>query len=120
MTNRPTVIGIAIDGNDAMEGDDPVRKYVLWSNGRIDHVDGAVAITSGPNFYARTDQPVAVAMWITQWSTGQGYVLDYTGKFWPLNGAPALGVNGYMAGVPYALVRTYIASSRKPAGDGQG
>lgn len=120
MTSRPSVIGIAIDGADAAEGTDPWRKYVLWSNGRIDAVDGATPITSGPNFYARTDQPVAVAMWITNWQAGQGYLLDYTGKFWPLNGAPALGTNGYLPGVPYSRTRRYIDWAWNPANNGQG
>lgn len=120
MTSRPSVIGIAIDGADAAQGDDPWRKYVLWSNGRIDAVDGATPITSGPNFYDRVDQPVAVAMWITDWASGRGYLLDYTGKFWPLNGAPALGTNGYVAGVPRSSSRRYIDWAWKPDGSGQG
>ncbi len=120
MTSRPSIIGIAVDGNDADVGDDPVRKYMLWSNGRIDAIDGATPITSGPTWYDRTDQPVAVAMWITNWHLGQGYVLDYTGRFWSLNGAPALGVGGYVAGVPKQRYRRYVDWSWKPDNSGQG
>jgi len=120
VTSRPTILGIAVDGNDAAVGDDPVRKYVLWSNGRIDAIDGAVKITSGPTWYDRCDDPPAVAMWITDWATGRGYVLDHFGKVWPLNGAPALGTGGYLPGVPRSRHRRYIDWAWKPDGSGQG
>ena len=71
------------------------QRYILWSNGRVDNIN-APAITSGPNWYARIDQPVGVALQITNWATGGGYILDFTGKFNPINGAPPMGTGGYV------------------------
>jgi hypothetical protein len=93
---------------------------VLWSNGRIDAYGGAPVIATGPSWYDRTDQPVGVALWISNWATGAGYVLDYTGKFNVINGAPALGTAGYVSGVPQASGRKYVDWAWDPAGSGKG
>lgn len=108
-------------GNTAM-------RYVLWSNGRIDSVGGApaTAITSGVDFFSRLDQPVAVAIWITNWTTGVGYVLDVQGGFQPLNGAATItSPSGYPGGsnnngLPYSPVRLYMDWSWDPNGSGRG
>lgn len=114
MTSAPTIVDIAVNpGNTA-------QRYVLWSTGRVDNYGGAPTITIGPNWYDRTDQPVGIALWISNWATGAGYILDYTGKFNPINNAPALGTGGYVTGVPQASSRTYCDWDWDPAGSGKG
>lgn len=114
MTSAPSVVDIEVNAANT------AQRYVLWSNGRIDAIGGAPAITSGPNWYDRYDQPVGVALWITDWATGAGYVLDYTGKFNPLNGAPTLGTGGYVSGVPKSSKRKYVDWTWDPSGSGKG
>jgi hypothetical protein len=101
VSTSPTVVDV--DVNPA----DTDQRYVLWSNGYVQAYGGAPAITSGPNWFDRVDQPVGVAFHITDWATGAGYVLDYTGKFWPLNGATPMGTGGYVSGVPQSDQRKY-------------
>jgi hypothetical protein len=89
------------------------QRYILWGNGRIDAQGGAAPITSGPAFFDRADQPVCVAIWITNWTTGAGYALDYQGGFQPLNGAPTITTVGSTAttnsnGLPYVAGRQYV------------
>jgi hypothetical protein len=114
MTTGPTVLGIDVNPSNT------AQRYVLWSNGRIDSYGGAPSITSGPSWYDRLDQPVGVAMHITDWTTGKGYVLDYTGCFNALNGAATMGTNGYVTGVPQSATRLYADWAWDPAGSGKG
>lgn len=109
-----TPVDIAVNPNDTDQ------RYTLWGNGRIDPLGGAPAITSGPDWTASIDQPVAVALHISDWATGQGYVLDMQGAFHPLNGAPDVADQGRPAGVPYRSSRRYVDWSWKPDGSGQG
>jgi hypothetical protein len=114
VTTAPSVVDVAVNpGNTA-------QRYVLWSTGRVDAIGGAPTVTTGPVWYDRSDQPVGVALWISNWSNGQGYVLDYTGKFNSINGAATLGVAGYVTGVPQAAFRKYIDWAWDPAGTGKG
>jgi hypothetical protein len=101
------------------------QRYALWSNGRVDAIGGAAVtgITApGVTFYDRLDQPVAMAIWITNWTTGQGYVLDFQGGYQPLNGATEItssaGVNNN--GLPYVSSRLYIDWTWDPNGTGRG
>ncbi len=108
----------------AVNPNDKAQRYILWGNGRIDNVGGApaAAMDTAP-FFDRLDQPVAVALHITNWATGAGYVLDYQGGFQPVNGAPALGTgegNVQVQGIPYEAFRAYVDWSWDPAGTGQG
>lgn len=101
------------------------QRYILWGNGRIDAIGGAVPITDNPQWYNRLDQPVGVALHIKDWSTGAGYVLDMQGGFQPIGGAPALGTGSTpqaVTGVPYITThtRTYVDWSWDPSGTGQG
>jgi len=96
------------------------QRYVLWGNGRIDAVGGAVPITGQANWYDSINQPIAVAFHITDWSTGAGYMLDLYGGTHTLNGAPAIGTNGVLSGVPYTSpTRRYVDWSWDPAGSGR-
>lgn len=114
MTSAPTIVDIAVNPGNA------AQRYVLWSTGRVDAIGGAPTITTGPVWYDRTDQPVGVALWISNWANGQGYILDYTGKFNPVNGAAPLGTGGYVTGVPQAAHRKYVDWVWDPAGTGKG
>jgi hypothetical protein len=113
-STSPTVVDV--DVNPANTN----QRYVLWSNGYIQAYGGAPAITSGPNWFDRVDQPVGVAFHITNWSNGQGYVLDYTGKFWSLNGAATMGTGGYVSGVPQSTDRKYVDWAWDPANPTRG
>lgn len=100
------------------------QRAILWGNGRVDTI-GTVPITSGPSFYDRADQPVCVALWITNWTTMTGYALDYQGGFQPLNGAPAITTVGTTSttnsnGLPYVAFRQYVDADWDPAQNGQG
>lgn len=101
------------------------QRYILWGNGRIDNIGGAPAITQSTTWYDRIDQPVGVAIHITNWTTGAGYVLDMQGGFQPINGAPALGSSStptIVSGVPYTAsrVRMYVDWQWNPDGSGKG
>ena len=116
MTQTP--IDVAVNPND------DAQRYILWTNGRIDNVGGAPPIT-GPGWYDRVDT-VAMALHITNWATGAGYVLDWQGGFNRLGDAPDLMTDDVqypyksVPGVPYQLFRCYIDWSWDPAGTGQG
>jgi hypothetical protein len=114
MTTAPSISDIAVNPANT------AQRYILWSVGRVDAYGGAPAITSRPDWTARLDQPVGVALWITNWATGAGYVLDYTGCFNPINGAPVLGAAGYVSGVPKAAGRRYCDWEWNPDGSGKG
>lgn len=111
---------------------DPDQRIILWGNGRIDVRNGA-PITDGPqDWFTRADQPVAVAIWVTNWSTTpwQGYILDKQGAFHPFGGAPTLGTAreewpsgtkaGEVAGVPYWPEGIYLDWSWDPNTPGRG
>lgn len=76
------------------------QQYVLWGNGRIQESGGAVPITDQATWYDRIDMPVAVALHISNWATGAGYLLTANGSVHEFNGAPDIG-NGILEGVPY-------------------
>lgn len=89
----------------------PAQRVVLWSNARTD-VYGAPPIVGGPAFYDRPDQPIVVAIWIINWQTMAGYMLDKHGGFHPFGGAPAVGEKStvrdtdthyVVVGVPYLV-----------------
>jgi hypothetical protein len=114
-----TPVGAIVNPNNT------AQRYILWGNGRIDAQGGAAPITSGPAFFDRADQPVCVAIWITNWTTGAGYALDYQGGFQPLNGAPTITTVGSTAttnsnGLPYVAGRQYVDWDWDPAQNGQG
>jgi hypothetical protein len=105
------------------------QRYILWGNGRIDAVGGAPSATIIPEWFDRLDQPVGVAIWITNWTTGAGYVLDCQGGFQQVNGAAALGsgtggVDVTALGVPYFTNgglggHLYVDWSWDPGGSGR-
>jgi hypothetical protein len=98
------------------------QRYILWNNGRIDAVGGAPAVTGNQTWYDRFEPP-AVALHVTDWTTGSGYTLDYRGGFHEFGGAPELGVSGVVAGVPLSASpreRLYVDWSWNPDGSGQG
>lgn len=111
---------------------DPEQRIILWGNGRIDVRNGA-AITDGPqDWFTRADQPVAVAIWVTNWTTDpwQGYILDKQGAFHPFGGAPSIGTQrpewpsgtdaGEVVGVPYWFEGIYKDWSWDPNNPGRG
>jgi hypothetical protein len=119
MATVVTVVDLAVNPNNQSQ------RYVLFGNGRIDAQGGAVPIVGQPTFFDRLDQPVVVAIWITNWATGAGYMLDAWGGFQPMNGSPVITTAAGATyinnnGLPYANVRTYVAWSWDPAGTGQG
>jgi hypothetical protein len=88
-------VDVKVNPNDA------TQRYILWGNGRIDAIGGLPPIVGQATWYDWVYQPVAVALQITNWTTGAGYMLDLYGAFQPINGAPAVGTGGIMGGVPY-------------------
>ncbi len=89
----------------------PKQRVVLWSNGRTD-VYGAPPIVGGPAFYDRPDQPIVVAIWITNWTTMAGGMFDKHGGFHFFNGATPIGektpgrdttTHYVVPGVPYTV-----------------
>jgi hypothetical protein len=100
--------------------------YILWGNGRIDNVGGAVAATCGTTFFTDPKQPVLVAIWITNWASGQGYALHRNGRFISINGATEIStltgtVWSNSNGLAYnAGGYLYVDWSWDPAGSGQG
>lgn len=118
-------VDVRINPNNA------AQRYVLWNNGRIDAIGGAPPVTDQKTWYTRFEPP-GVAIHITNWTTGAGYVLDYRGGFNPFGGAPELGStasDGYAAGVPAVSgipvstspqSRWYVDWAWNPAGNGQG
>lgn len=115
----PTPVDIAVNPNNA------AQRYILWGNGRIDNLGGAVPITDGPKWFDRYDQQVGVAIHISNWATGTGYVLDFAGGFQPLGGAPTITTQGDVPsnnnGLPYVTnERRYVGWSWNPNGSGQG
>lgn len=109
----------------AINPNNQAQRYILWGNGRIDNLGGAVPILDGPKWFDRLDQPVGVAIWITNWTTGAGYVLDVAGGFQAFGGAPTITTASGDTwannnGLPYTNVRTYVGWSWDPAGSGQG
>jgi hypothetical protein len=104
------------------------QRYILWGNGRIDAVGGAVpAALTGPadNFFTYTDQPRVVALHCTDWATGAGYMLDYKGGIQSVNGsATILSGSGTSwtnsNGLTYVQGREYVDWSWDTAGSGQG
>jgi hypothetical protein len=114
-----SVVDIAVNPNNQSQ------RYILFGNGRIDAQGGAVPITGQATFFYTYEQPVVVAIWITNWATGAGYMLDVFGAFQPLNGAPVITTASGTTwvnsnGLPYVQVRRYVAWSWDPAGTGQG
>jgi hypothetical protein len=98
----------------------------LWTNGRIDAGGGAPPVTDlgeASDWYSRFDPP-GVAIYITNWSTGAGWVLDYRGGFNAINGATHTNVsNTVMAGIPISAdphSKLYVDWAWDPAGNGQG
>lgn len=104
----------------------PDQGYALWDTGRIDVLEpragfsGAVPIVDGPKFFDALTPP-ARAIHITNWNTPAGYVMTHEGLFYPFGGAPELGPNNVVAGVPWApgLYR-YVDWAWDPNGTGQG
>jgi hypothetical protein len=106
----------------------PNQYYVLWGNGRIDAYGGAPPITQNDAAaFDRPDQPIIVAIHITDWATGQGYCLDLQGGFQPLNGATdpttTIDVPPYRSniwGAPYFLSRKFGFWTWNPDGSNSG
>ena len=103
---------------------DTAQRYVLHSNGRIDAEGGAVPVTDQQTWYTRADPP-AVAMHVSNWTTGAGYTLDYRGGVHPFGGNAYLGSGDTPERVPgltYSsgpLAKLYCDWSWDPAGTGQ-
>lgn len=95
------------------------QRYVLWGNGRVDSFN-APPIVGNPEWFDRPDQPVAVAIHIVDWTTGAGYVLDKQGAFHVLNGAPEIGDQGRVIGVPFWDFGIYVDWSWDPNNAGRG
>jgi len=105
----------------AVNPNDPGQRYVLWGNGRIDASGGAPPVSGQSTWYEWLNQPVAVALHITDWTVGAGYVFDLYGGFHPVNGAPVLGATGVVDGVPFTNpVRNYVDWAWDPSGSGRG
>lgn len=107
----------------AVNPNNQAQRYILWTNGRIDNLGGAPPIV-GPGWYDRIDT-VAMALWITDWVAGKGYVLDWQGGFTPLGGAPDLMTETQyplpsVPGVEYVTYRKYVDWTWNPNGSGQG
>lgn len=119
MTAVASPVDVAVNPNNT------AQRYILWSNGRIDAIGGAVPITDQATWYDRFEPP-GVALHITDWTAGKGYTLDYRGGFNPFGGAPALGASStptVVAGIPTTAspsVRLYVDWSWDPSGSGQG
>jgi hypothetical protein len=101
------------------------QRYILWGNGRIDAVGGAVPVSGQDTWFGWIDQPVAVALHVTDWATGAGHVLDLYGGVHSHNGAPVLsatdGTPRRLQGVPYTQPsRRYVDWSWHTDGSGQG
>src|ERR671927_332017 len=107
----------------AVNPNNPAQRYVLWNTGRIDVQGGAPAITEQVTWYDRFEPP-GRAIWVTNWTTGSGFVLDYRGGFNAFNGATHPSwANGVMSGVPLTSSpssRRYVDWSWDPSGNGQG
>lgn len=76
---------------------DPTQRYVLWTNGYIQALGGALPIAledwqtavgadKSPTFYGSTSLSIA-ALCITNWAGPTGYTLDIWGNVWPWGGA---------------------------------
>jgi hypothetical protein len=111
----------------AVNPNNSAQRYILWGNGFIEPRGGAPSSSYTPLWYDRLDQPVGVALWIINWTTGAGYILDFQGGFQPLNGAPAItqvgggaGATTNTNGLPYEPTRMYVDWSWDPAQNGQG
>lgn len=115
----PTPVDFVVNPNNK------AQQYVVWGNGRVDAYGGALPVLDGPRFYDRTDQPIVIAMYVSNWATPSGYMLDIQGGFQAFGGAPAITsasgdtfVNNN--GLPYVLERRYCAWSWNPNGSGMG
>ena len=103
---------------------DSAQRYILYGSGRIDNVGGAppVTNTSHIQWYDRPDQPIAVALWVTDWTGPGGYVLDVNGGVQPWGTASAITVDNKLdsLGLPYsANARKYVDWSWDPGGSGR-
>lgn len=108
-------IDVAVNPNNT------AQRYILWGNGRIDAVGGAPPVSGQATWYDWIVHPVVVALHISNWSTGAGYMLDLYGAVHPFNGAPVVGDDGILQGVPYTNpVRRYVDWVWNPNGNGQG
>jgi hypothetical protein len=108
----------------AVNPSDTSQRYILWSNGPITAVN-APPITSGPDWISRAAGPPGVAIHITNWSTGAGWVLDYRGFFTALNGAthPNVSSDAKMSGITVTanpLARQYVDFEWDPTNPTQG
>jgi hypothetical protein len=113
-------VAVASPVDVAINPNNTAQRLILWGNGRIDPVGGAVPVVGQANWYARIDQPVAVALHITDWATSAGYILTANGSIHEFNGAPDIG-NGIIAGVPYVSgQKRYIDWAWNTSGNGQG
>jgi hypothetical protein len=96
------------------------QRYVMYGNGRIDAFGGAPAVTGQATWYTALNQPIVVAIHITDWTTGAGYQLDRYGAVHAFNGATALP-GGVLSGVPYTPgVPKYVDWAWDTAANGQG
>lgn len=115
MSAAVSPVDIAVNPNNTDQ------RYILWGNGRVDNVGGAPAITDHPDWTGVLYQPVAVALHISDWTTGQGYVLDLYGAVHLLNGAPDFTAQGKLSGVPYTNpTRRYVDWSWNTDGSNSG
>jgi hypothetical protein len=115
-------VTVATPIDTVVNPNDSSQYYTLWTTGRIDAGGGAPPITSGPDWYSRFDPP-GVAIWITNWSTGAGWVLDYRGGANALNGATHANISStVISGIPVTAsprIKQYVDWSWDPAGTGQ-
>lgn len=99
----------------------PAQRYVLWDNGRIDPIGGALPITGTPTQFntvppANTPGPIR-ALVVTDWSGPSGYVMDWNGTVTGFGTvtAPASQAAGVPFGFPIA-----IDLAMNPTANGQG
>ena len=116
---------LAAPVDEVVNANDPAQRYVLWGNGRVDPYGGALPITDGPRWFDRTDQPVGVAIHVTDWEGPSGYILDVQGGFQSFGDAPDVmtTVDQRLVntlGIVYVDNRRYVGWSWNPNGSGEG
>lgn len=93
----------------------PEQVMVLWGTGRLDAFGAPQPDLDTALWLRRLDQPVAVGLHVTSWTTPAGYVLDRQGGMHSFGGAPDLAGKP-----PYFDSRVYVDLNMNPANNGQG
>lgn len=112
---------------------DPNKRYVLWTNGRIEPIGTAVPVAQvessaatpdpvgAPTFYAWAPLEPVCAMCVTDWSTPGGYTLDVWGGIHEWGSAAtvpgSMPPNYFFTNFNYGFVSDFVMN---PSGNGQG